>query len=284
MIHKIILFTLTIFLTTACLKDTISSSEQLEMDIQEIKDYLVANNLAAQESQTGLHYIIEEEGTGEAPTADVEISVNYTGYLLDGTIFDESPDNEPFTTTLQNTILGWQEGLQYFKKGGKGKLFIPSYMGYGANQVGLIPANSVLAFDVELIDILTEERRKIIDSEKIRNYLAENNLVADSTASGLYYIIEEEGEGGFPDLTATVEVRYKGYLLNGTTFDQTANNATRQFRLDGLIQGWQEGLQLFQKGGKGTLFIPSHLGYGANRQGNIPPYSVLIFEVELVNF
>lgn len=284
MIQRIFLFALSVFALSACLDDTISSSEQLEMDVQEIKNYLSANNLTAQESETGLHYIVEKEGTGEAPTLDLEVSVNYKGYLLDGTVFDESPENEPVTFTLQNTILGWQEGIQYFKKGGSGKLFIPSYMGYGASSIGLIPANAVLAFDIELLDVLTEERRSALESEKINAYLAENNLTADSTETGLYYIIEEEGEGGNPDANATVEVRYRGTLLDGTVFDQTANDATRQFRLNEVILGWQEGIPLFQKGGKGTLIIPSRLAYGAEIRGNIPAYSILVFEVELVDF
>ncbi len=284
MIKKIPIFLLIAILLTACLKDAVTFEQQLEMDIKKIKDYLKANNLTAQESNSGLHYIIEEEGDGDSPTLDLEIVVNYKGYLLDGTVFDQTAAGQSVTFRLDGVIAGWQEGLQYFKKGGKGKLFLPSYLGYGPTQVGSIPPNSVLAFDVTLLDVLTEERRKELDKEKIQNYLKTKNLIADSTASGLYYIIEEQGEGGSPTLTSNVSVRYKGYLLNGAIFDQTQGTQTVSFNLNNVIKGWQEGLQLFQKGGKGTLFIPAHLGYGASRVSTIPPYSVLIFDVELVNF
>lgn len=122
------------------------------------------------------------------------------------------------------------------------------------------------------------------DMEKIENYLADNNLTATSTPSGLYYIITEEGTGNHPTLQSTVTVKYKGTLLNGKVFDQTTGNNTATFPLEKLILGWQEGIPLLKKGGKGTFFCPSDLGYGSRRVGDIPANSVLIFEIELVDF
>ena len=122
------------------------------------------------------------------------------------------------------------------------------------------------------------------DMEKIEDYLADNNLTATSTPSGLYYIITAEGSGGHPNLNSTVTVRYKGYRLNGKVFDETVGTDTATFPLKNLIQGWQEGIPLLQKGGKGTFFVPSDLGYGAQQVGDIPANSVLIFEIELVDF
>lgn len=122
------------------------------------------------------------------------------------------------------------------------------------------------------------------DMEKIEDYLAKNNLVAQSTASGLYYIITQEGTGDHPTLQSTVKVRYKGYRLNGDVFDQTSGTSTATFPLTQLILGWQEGIPLLKKGGKGTFFCPSDLAYGSQQVGDIPPNSVLIFEIELVDF
>jgi FKBP-type peptidyl-prolyl cis-trans isomerase FkpA len=122
------------------------------------------------------------------------------------------------------------------------------------------------------------------DMDKIEAYLADNNLTATATASGLYYIITQEGTGDHPNLLSSVTVRYKGYLLDGTVFDQTTGNQTVTFPLANLIQGWQEGIPLLKKGGKGTFFCPSDLGYGSQQVGSIPPNSVLIFEIELVDF
>ncbi|MFN9955636.1 MAG: FKBP-type peptidyl-prolyl cis-trans isomerase, partial [bacterium] len=73
-------------------------------------------------------------------------------------------------------------------------------------------------------------------------------------------------------------------LLDGTIFDQTTGNQTATFPLANLIPGWQEGIPLLQKGGKGTFLLPSALGYGPNPVGPIPANSVLIFEIELIDF
>ena len=75
-----------------------------------------------------------------------------------------------------------------------------------------------------------------------------------------------------------------GSQLDGVVFDQTTGSATAKFRLGDLIQGWQIAIPLLQKGGKGTFFCPSDLGYGPQAVGNIPSNSVLIFEIELVDF
>lgn len=131
---------------------------------------------------------------------------------------------------------------------------------------------------------LSPEEQLQADIEKIKQYLTDNNLAAQSTASGLHFIITNEGSGGHPNLQSTVKVKYKGYLLDGMVFDQTTGNQTRSFALAGLIKGWQEGIPLLKQGGKGTFFLPSALGYGPEGSGPVPPNSVLIFEIELVDF
>lgn len=122
-----------------------------------------------------------------------------------------------------------------------------------------------------------------VDDAAIQKYLADSNLTATKTASGLYYIIEESGTGEYPLATSMVHVYYKGYLLDGTVFDQTKDNVFARFYLNEVIKGWQEGMMLFKKGAKGKLFIPSELGYGSKAKTDIPANSVLIFEIELLN-
>lgn len=131
---------------------------------------------------------------------------------------------------------------------------------------------------------LTPEEQLQKDLGLIRQYLADNNLTADSTSSGLHYIITKEGTGGNPPANSTVTVKYKGYLLDGTVFDETTGSSTATFPLFNLIQGWQEGIPLLKKDGKGTFLVPSYLGYGSSPVGSIPANSVLIFEIELVKF
>ena len=84
-------------------------------------------------------------------SANNTVYMKYKAYLLDGTVFDENKTGT--NITLPNTIKGWQEGIPKFKVGGKGKLFIPSKLGYGTDATGKIPANSVLIFEVEVIEI-----------------------------------------------------------------------------------------------------------------------------------
>lgn len=131
------------------------------------------------------------------------------------------------------------------------------------------------------------EDRSEEDEITILNYLEENNLMSDAERheSGVYYIIEEEGEGSdFPTPNSQVLVEYKGYLTDGTVFDETEEGDARQFNLSNVVTGWRIGVPLIKKGGKIQLFIPSNLGYAATEQEEIPAYSVLIFEIELINF
>ena len=121
------------------------------------------------------------------------------------------------------------------------------------------------------------------DVDKIQNYLDDNGLTAESTASGLHYIIEVEGTGGHPTLSNDVTVFYKGYDLKGDVFDETGAQSVT-FPLANVIQGWREGIPLFQKGGRGILLIPSALAYGSYPPPGIKKNAVLIFEVELVDF
>ena len=126
---------------------------------------------------------------------------------------------------------------------------------------------------------------KPIDKAIIEKYLADNSLTAQSTASGLYYIITKAGGLNHPGLTSAVTLKYKGYLTDDTVFDQTlATGLPTSFQLSGMIDGWKEGVPLIGIGGKIKLLIPSDLAYGATAKTGIPAHSVLIFDIELIDF
>lgn len=132
------------------------AEKQVKSDSTAIVNYLKKNNLTAQRTASGLYYIITQEGTGEKAKPGQTVSVHYTGTLLDGTKFDSSIDRgEPISFMLGKhmVIQGWDEGIALLNKGAKAKLLIPSNLGYGPREAGLIPANSVLIFDVQLMDI-----------------------------------------------------------------------------------------------------------------------------------
>lgn len=119
------------------------------------------------------------------------------------------------------------------------------------------------------------------DEKIIQNYIAEHDLDATPTGTGLYYTVEELGEGASCNENSTVRVAYKGYLTSGTVFDESEAEGI-VFGLQEVIEGWTEGIPLFKEGGKGTLLIPSALGYGGNGPGTIPDYAVLIFDIHLI--
>lgn len=127
------------------------------------------------------------------------------------------------------------------------------------------------------------EKQLAIDKDIIEAYLADNGLTAQSTDSGLYYIIDNAGSSDKPNINSMVTVRYTGKLLDGTVFDNGGGQAV-SFPLANVIEGWQEGIPLFGAGGSGTLFIPSGLAYGTTGSRSIAPNTVLIFDIDLVSF
>lgn len=128
-----------------------------------------------------------------------------------------------------------------------------------------------------------EEDYAKIDDEIIREYLDSKGLTAQKTESGLYYLITVPGNSRKPDINSQVTVHYKGYFTDGTVFDTSYGGTAPVFPLKNVIDGWKEGIQLFGKGGKGTLFVPSELGYGATPMSGIPAHSVLIFDIYLID-
>jgi FKBP-type peptidyl-prolyl cis-trans isomerase len=106
-------------------------------------------------TSSGLQYLVNVEGTGATPSATDKVTVHYTGKLIDGTVFDSSVQRgEPIQFGVNQVIPGWTEGLQLMKEGAKYTLTIPSELGYGARGAGgVIPPNSILVFDVELISV-----------------------------------------------------------------------------------------------------------------------------------
>ena len=121
------------------------------------------------------------------------------------------------------------------------------------------------------------------DGEKFLRENAQKEGVV-TTTSGLQYMVLREGDGKSPKATDKVRCHYEGMLIDGTLFDSSLQRGEpADFPLNGVIAGWTEGLQLMKEGAKYRFFIPYLLGYGAGGAGNsIPPYSTLIFDVELI--
>ena len=148
---KFALIVMAFVLVTACNKSD-DSVDYIQKNDDDIVAYIDENNLDAQKSTSGLYYVIDEPGSGEQPTATSNVTVAYKGYFLDGKTFDQS-DADGISFGLQQVIKGWTEGITYFKEGGKGKLLVPSHLGYGSQDRRGIPGGSVLIFDIHLISV-----------------------------------------------------------------------------------------------------------------------------------
>ena len=142
--------------------DAKSASAQVGKDDQAIQDYLKAKGVTtAKKTASGMYYKIDQTGNGAMPAKGDNVTMNYTGMLLNGQKFDSNVDPafnhvQPFNFALGvgQVIKGWDEGIALLPKGTKGTLYIPSGLAYGSQDRGAqIPANSVLIFDVEVVDV-----------------------------------------------------------------------------------------------------------------------------------
>lgn len=151
--YGILILVFTLFIS--CKNDDTTFKEPVDYTAQneeEIKDFIEKNNLTALKSESGLYYVINDEGNGIRPTTTSDVTVAYKGYFTDGNTFDES-DANGISFNLQQVIAGWTEGITYFKEGGNGILLVPSRLGYGNNGRQSIPGGAVLIFDINLLSV-----------------------------------------------------------------------------------------------------------------------------------
>jgi FKBP-type peptidyl-prolyl cis-trans isomerase len=146
----------------------------------------------------------------------------------------------------------------------------------------------MMAFQKDLMSKQEAKNKEVGEKNKKEgdDFLAQNKTKegVKVTASGLQYKVIKEGTGPKPKPEQTVQVHYRGTLLDGTEFDSSIKRGQpAEFPVNGVIKGWTEALQLMSVGSKYQLFIPSELAYGTQGAGaQIGPNSVLIFEVELL--
>jgi FKBP-type peptidyl-prolyl cis-trans isomerase FkpA len=147
----LLLICLLIIGVSSCKKSgtSFNAAQQAVTDENLIKAYISANNITATRDPSGVYYQVITAGAGANPTAGSTVSVNYTGKLLDGSVF--APVSH-LSAPLSGLIKGWQIGIPYTNAGGRILLIIPSGLGYGNTSPGAgIPANSVLVFTIDLL-------------------------------------------------------------------------------------------------------------------------------------
>ena len=182
--------------------------------------------------------------------------------------------------------MGKQMSMQLSSQDFNLDLFVKAFVDAVYNNPLKISPDSAVIF-------LNSYERKIKEQEAAESIKKEEEFLAANakregvrtTASGLQYEVVKMGDGAKPIASDKVKVHYEGYLLNGKKFDSSIDRGQpAQFTLNRVIQGWTEGLQYMPVGSKFTFYIPYKLAYGAQGAGSaVPPYSTLIFEVELLD-
>jgi len=153
---KKIIFVLSLFVVlfpgTSCLKNYEACKNKSPQDEEaEIIAYASAQGMVTQKDASGMYYQVLNYGSGATPNNNSTVTVKYTGKLLNGTVFDQR--NTGVDVTMANVIEGWKVGLALIHKGGTIQMIIPSSMGYGCNGFATVPANAILFFQVEVVDV-----------------------------------------------------------------------------------------------------------------------------------
>jgi peptidylprolyl isomerase len=229
----------------------------------------------AAKTASGLASKVLQPGSGTAkPGAQDFVTVHYTGWTTDGTMFDSSyPRKAASTFPLNRVIKGWGEGVQLMTVGEKRRLWIPQELAY-AGQSGR--PQGMLVFDIELLEIVPSPTTPPPD-------VAAVPADAKKTPSGLAYRVLRPGTGGeHPAKSSRVTVHYSGWTTDGKLFDSSLmRGQAATFGLSDVIEGWTEGLQLMVVGERTRFWIPERLAYKGQANG---PKGMLVFDVDLMSF
>jgi peptidylprolyl isomerase len=236
----------------------------------------------AETTASGLASKVLQPGTGkDHPAPADQVKVHYTGWTKEGKMFDSSVlRGEPIVFPLNGVIPGWTEGVQLMVVGEKRRLWIPAKLAYGDHPRMGAPAGD-LVFDVELIDITPAPKPPPVPTD-----VKAPPPNAKKTASGLAYRVLTPGAGATrPTPSSTVTVHYTGWTTDGKMFDSSVmRGQPMTFRLDQVIKGWTEGVQLMTKGEKARFWIPGSLAYGDTPTRPGAPAGMLVFDIELLDF
>ena len=258
-------------------------------------------------TESGLYYRFYTDNGGETPVIGDLIDVT-----LACSVNDTTPIMQPGSNLMRmmepQYFTDIMEGIAMMHKGDSASFIVnidsTFHYAFGVRELPKeFNSTDVMRFDVKLNDFYPESEyvNKMVESVKnkypeeterayaeMQQYFALNGIAASPTASGLYYVMTEEGNGEMPEKGDNVKVHYTGKLLDGTVFDSSIERGEPievPIGMGYVIPGWDEGIMLMSKGEKGVLYIPYYLAYGPNGAAPvIPPFANLIFEVELVDF
>jgi FKBP-type peptidyl-prolyl cis-trans isomerase FkpA len=266
-----------------------------QIESEDLAKYLTDNNIKVKPSPTGLYFISKRSGGGARAVNGKVAEIHYSAEFLDGRELFSSRDDkgESIFFELGNgfEIPGIEEALKRMNAGGQAKLIVPSSLAYGAKGIkDMVPPYSPLVFDLELLSVMDtnmyKAKMEVKEKENIADYIKGNNIKTAPDENGLYYIELKKGNGAMAAPGKTARVNYTGKFLDGRVFDSSSENGGPiEFKIGAgeALPGWDMGLLYMKAGGYARLIIPSKLGFGSTYNGIVPPYTPLVYEIELLS-
>ncbi len=264
-------------------------------------------------TESGLEYnIVKDEKEGASPKEgdiiEMHMHIRYKDDNLDTTLFDSRVmnNNMPIQFPLPAPSFKGDvaEGFMMMTAGDSAvfRIAIDTLQSAGAQIAPFMKKGEKIQYNVVLVSVKSQQqlmqeqeehaaKQSQVDEKLLQEYFTSNKINATRTGSGLYYLIEKEGTGKNPAPGQAVTVRYTGRTMDGNIFDSNIEPGvgsgepfTFMVGRGQVIPGWDEGVSLLKKGTKAKLFIPSTLAYGQSSPSPaIPPNSVLIFDIEVLN-
>jgi len=257
-------------------------------------------------TKSGLEYKIFHKGTvkGVHPRITDIVEMNINVHMGDSEVFNSRRlnNNEPVSFPITKPTFHGDpvEGFMLMEAGDSAVFFI-SVDSMKQPMPGAIPGKK-MEYNVSLISVKSAETVKaeklrkynaqlIVDTQKLADHFAKNKIKATKAPSGIYYTISKQGTGASAKAGQKVSVNYTGRTMNGKVFDSNIDSNYHHvtpFSFEvgkhQVITGWDKGILLIKKGGKGTLYIPSPMAYGEQSpSSDIPPNSILIFDIEVLD-
>lgn len=277
---------------TSCKKDYESIKDT---DSAKITDYIAKNNLTGMvedPAKTGYFYQIVTQGTG------TNLLLNTDTILYTGAVKGMESGTTYFSTASYynlNTFVGYTNSLTYnsaaynipairdvmlkMKRGGTARILLPSYLAFGRNGAGSIPANENIDLTITTFPDSTQAQ---LDDRLIQAFVTSKGLSMTKDPSGVWYAVSAAGSGTTPiTVNSTIQTSYTGRYTDGTVFD-SSTDAT--FGISSVVAGWAKVIPgRLQNGGKIRMIIPSRLAYGKAGYSSVPGNSILDFDVEILS-
>lgn len=274
----LLLFILAGFAFAAC-TDPVEKEidKEFEKDEKEILAYINSINANFTRTTTGLYYQkTKTNATGASAKVGEQARISYKFTLLNGNFVDSSTTGKPVGVLYADgwIFAGLYEAISLLKEGEKGVFLIPSLFAFRDTKYENVPEWSVIRAEVEVIDFRDEE-------EQINDYILTKGYTnVEKTGTNLRFIKQTSTEGVGIVSGDKVDVKYTGKFLNDNTFDNGTFALTTG--TNSVIKGFEEAVLKLKVGEKAIAIFPSAIGYvNGTSSGTIPPYTPLVFELEI---